>query len=611
MPLRLRTSTVRRKGKAYRYHQLTRAVRKNGKPTHEVVAHLGRLCGGEAEAIREALDQLAGRRLPAPDPSDPPRYRLDEIVGRAAPRYLDIAVVDRLWNEWGFAQFFAEHLAAGDDNVAPADVVEVLVANRCLAPMSKLRSTEWCPRTVLPELLGFAPRQFNNTRIHRVLNRLVDIEPALTRFLVAHPLRQTDIESLIFLDGTDTWFVGKGGDLAGDGKCKDGSRQDHRIQIALAVDQRGLPLRWEVFASNESENGQLGKWLDAIDALPGLNTVPLVFDRGFSTNDNLRLLVDRQRPFVTCARQPQLIDWTNDVDFASIASSPSAKRPPAALLCKAGLTQDPTDSDLFYVDQAVRTPHTTRSPLPKMRVVLFFRPTQYAFDTHRIEQQRKRLFAKLDEINEDLANAQKDRKEATTIARMQRELKKRQMQYDYTIELRPITVRNSNDTTVSSFQVELLARDYAEQKRDYNAGWRILLANEQDTRPAAELVRVYDQKHLVEDAFRTIKSFVDLRPIRHQKTPKIKAHVTICVLAMLLDRWLEIRLRERGVHDAVDRVYEMLEPCRLLVLGPRDGKDSHLQLTESDSLQRRLLTALRMEDLLHRLPFEQFQPRRY
>jgi transposase len=382
-------------------------------------------------------------------------------------------------------------------------------------------------------------------------------------------------------------------------------------QIALGVDRRGLPLRWEVFASSVGESARLSSWLDALDELPPLNTVPLVFDRGFSTHNNLAELVRRKRLFVTCARQPQLIDWSDTIDFASIARTPSGKRPSAKLLRTAGLTSDDEDSDLFYLDQGVRTPYSSTIALPKMRVVLFFRPSQYAFDTKRTEETRKRLFNELDEINADLAGAKNNRKKTSTLERIKRQLRKRHMECDYKPHLIPITVKAPKGKTVSSFQIELQPLEYTKQKRDYNAGWRVLLANPKDTRSATKLIRLYDNKHLVEHAFRTIKSFVDLRPVRHQTTSKIKAHVTLCVLGMLIDRWLELRLRERRIRDAVDRVYETLEPCRLIVFAPKSGTANRLQVTDVEKPQRRLLSTLGMQDLAETAPFDVMRPRRY
>ena len=596
MSLRLRVSTIRRKGKVYRYHQLTRAVRKNGKPTHEVVAHLGRLEEDEATAIRDALKKVAARRKGA-DGGEHTTCRLDKLEPVAALRYLDVAVVHRLWQQLGLGEFFEREIPRGRALMSPAHVVEVLVANRCLAPCSKLRVTEWAPRTALPELLGFRADRLRNTRVHRVLDALESIEPALTRFLVTHPIRGK-VDSVIYLDFTDTWFVGCGGDLGAAGRGKDGAKHDRLIQIALAVDSRGLPLRWEVLPGGASESKMLPSWITAVEQHPEFADVPLVFDRGFSVEGNLAELVARQRRFVTCARAPVLESWSDTVDFAAIAVTPANTSPDPEVLLSAGLTPSPDDDDVFYVDQGVRRPCTKRKDMPPMRVVLYFRPSQYKFDTYRSDRQRKKILAKVEDWNTELLAAKLTRKESTTRRKVERLLEKHHFEIDYSIRLEPITVIRGSKP-LGSFRIHLDPRREGPARRDRNAGWRVLLASPEDDRPARDLIRLYDGKHAVEYAFRTIKSFVGLRPVRHQRTPKIKAHVTLCVLGMLLDRWMELQLRDAGIHDAVDRVYEALEPCRLHVLDVDTGAQrlTHRTLTKINAHQHDLLSALNMNDV--------------
>ncbi|MCL4412207.1 MAG: hypothetical protein M1526_02490 [Candidatus Thermoplasmatota archaeon] len=39
--------------------------------------------------------------------------------------------------------------------------------------------------------------------------------------------------------------------------------------------------------------------------------------------------------------------------------------------------------------------------------------------------------------------------------------------------------------------------------------------------------------------FRTIKSFLEIRPVYHRKSERIKAHVLVCVLSLLISRMIE------------------------------------------------------------------------
>lgn len=592
--LRLRTSTVRRNGKTYRYHQLVRAVRRDGKPTHEVVAHLGRLSPEELRALQDGLGTLRPGDIAAT-----PGLLLDlrEVRARAALQYLDLGVIRELWRAWGLREFMQAHLPAGDAEMEPADVVFALVANRCLAPCSKLRVTEWAPRTALPELLGYDVERLNNTRIHRVLDAMEDVEPALTRFLVQHPVRQgEDDGAVLFLDLTSTWFVGHGGTLGRRGRTKDGAIRRHAIQIALAVDGRGLPIRWDVLPGNLFEAKVLPDWLEAINQHDELGAHCLVFDRGLATEDNIgRLLVDG-RHFVTCSRLTNIGEWGMNVDLRALAATPAGASPSSAALTAAGL-QATTHPDIYYVDLGTQVPKQLETiPAPGVRVIPYFRPSLFERNRESLERLRANVDRQVREINDALRAAKVTRTEESARKKVRDMLERFELLSEYAIHLEPIELPGKKKP-VGSFQVRL-ERVAEHGPRDLNAGWMVLFAHPDDSRPPLALIEQYHQKAVVEHDFGVIKSFVALRPIRHHTDARIRAHVTLCALALLLDRYLELRLAQAGIRDAVDRVYEALAPCRLQVLSGR-GRNvgCHLTLTETTPEQQALLAALGMDAL--------------
>ncbi|MCB9697195.1 MAG: transposase [Alphaproteobacteria bacterium] len=596
MALRLRVSTVRRGGKTYRYHQLVRSVRRDGRPTHEVVAHLGRLSPEEVEALQDGLGSLRPEGA-----SDTARLLLDlrEVRARAALQYLDLRVVHELWRAWGLREFLRARLPAGDAEMEPADVVFALVANRCLAPCSKLRVTEWAPRTALPELLGYEPDRLNNTRIHRVLDAMEGIEPALTRFLVQHPVRQEHGDgAVLFLDLTSSWFEGHGGTLGRRGRTKDGAIRRHTIQIALAVDGQGLPIRWDVLPGNTFEAKVLPDWLAALKEHKELDSHRLVFDRGLATEENIGRLLREGRQFVTCSRLTNIDDWGMKVDFAALASMPAGKSPTPAALAEAGL-QATSNPDIYFVDLGVQIPEQLGSvPPPGVRVIPYFRPSLFERNRESLVRLRANVDRQIDALNDELRNAKVTRKEPNTRKKVRDLLERFQLLSEYEVHLTPVELPGKKKP-VGSFQVRL-ERVAEHGARDLNAGWMILFAHPSDPRPPLELIEQYHQKAVVEHDFGVIKSFIELRPIRHHKDARIRAHVTLCVLALLLDRYLELRLARADITDAVDRVYEQLEPCRLQVLSGRGrNMGSQLIITDTTSAQRALLRALGLENLAH------------
>ncbi|EQD51333.1 transposase, IS4 family, partial [mine drainage metagenome] len=59
--------------------------------------------------------------------------------------------------------------------------------------------------------------------------------------------------------------------------------------------------------------------------------------------------------------------------------------------------------------------------------------------------------------------------------------------------------------------------------------------------PENEIVTAYREQWQIECSFRTIKSFLEIRPVYHRKPERIMAHVFVCVLSLLLSRIIEKR----------------------------------------------------------------------
>lgn len=71
---------------------------------------------------------------------------------------------------------------------------------------------------------------------------------------------------------------------------------------------------------------------------------------------------------------------------------------------------------------------------------------------------------------------------------------------------------------------------------------------------------MYREKDIVEKDFQVIKSVLEIRPIRHRSDEKVKAHVTICMLALLLERILRKNLKGEIYSRRSPRVAAYLSP---------------------------------------------------
>ncbi|MBX3729476.1 MAG: hypothetical protein KF858_09850 [Candidatus Sumerlaeia bacterium] len=136
-------------------------------------------------------------------------------------------------------------------------------------------------------------------------------------------------------------------------------------------------------------------------------------------------------------------------------------------------------------------------------------------------------------------------------------------------------------------------------------GCYLLRTNLIDKAPE-ELWRTYIGLTEAEAAFRALKSPLGLRPLHHQRTDRVDAHILTCFLALAMRRTLSLWMRESGLGTAPDKLLAELKEVRSLdiVLTAREQTEIRLRLVGTpEESTRVLLHALRL-----RLPN---RPRRF
>ena len=79
-----------------------------------------------------------------------------------------------------------------------------------------------------------------------------------------------------------------------------------------------------------------------------------------------------------------------------------------------------------------------------------------------------------------------------------------------------------------------------------------------------DAVALYKELTDVESGFRQLKDVLAMRPIYHQIEPRVKAHIFVAALALLVQRLLGRRLKEAGVDLSPARAMEALSTVRLV-----------------------------------------------
>jgi hypothetical protein len=134
-----------------------------------------------------------------------------------------------------------------------------------------------------------------------------------------------------------------------------------------------------------------------------------------------------------------------------------------------------------------------------------------------------------------------------------------------------------------------LVVDTKKAKAEERLDGKFLLSSSDDSLSADEVALGYKQLLDVERGWRTMKHTLDLRPVYHRKDERIRAHVLLCFLALLLTRVIEVATGKTWptVHRELDRMH----------LGEFHGSAGRvLQRTETTQAQRDILKALKINE---------------
>jgi len=106
----------------------------------------------------------------------------------------------------------------------------------------------------------------------------------------------------------------------------------------------------------------------------------------------------------------------------------------------------------------------------------------------------------------------------------------------------------------------------------------LLRTNCQEKDPA-KIWKWYIQLTKAEEAFRISKSDLHLRPVYHQKTDRVEAHILVCFLTLAMWRSLEMWMKSKGLGDCCRQLIKEVSTIRSLdvVLPVKDGTQLRLR----------------------------------
>ena len=546
----LRTMQRRRKdGSLVRYLQLAHNQRVGGVTRAEVLLNLGREDELDVEGLRRLARSI--RRYTDPGAEDGGRIEPAEGLEVVGSRPLGGAwLLDALWRRLRIAETLGQLLDRRRFTTDVERVLFALVANRALAPCSKLAAAEWaCEDVAIPGL-----ERMDDDQAYRALDLLVeaDAEAKLQEavFFACADLLNLEVD-LLFFDTTSTYFEAEP-DSAGEeppfrvlGHSKDHRPDLPQVVIGLAVTKEGIPVRVWVWPGNTNDQTVIGQVKDDLRGWR-LGRCVWVVDRGFSSDANLRYLTRGGGHWIAGERMRD--------------GSPDAQ----AALARPGRYQTVRDN-LRVKDVRLGDGDAVR------RFVVCHNPAEAERDKAERDAQLARLEA-------ELARIEAMRRKAKTT-------KKREAHTRAECALRdhPTLSRYLRQTASGRLQIDR-GKVAAEERLD----GKYLLSSSDPDLTAEEIALGYKNLREAERSFRDLKTTLELRPVFHRLEHRVRAHLVVCWLALLL-----IRIAERQSGQSWRRIATELQRLHLVTLQGDAGAVQ--QTTRPTDAQHTILTALEIE----------------
>ena len=517
------------------------SVRTARGPRSHVVAYLGTLPEAERCGVVEAAEghppvqqTLFGQRSSWVE-VDASRVRVERLRAFGGPW-----LGQELLRQVGLDTFLSEVIPEGREEIPWAVMAQVLVLSRLCDPSSELHIAEHFYRqSALPDLLGIPAEKINGDRLYRALDQLLPHKEALERHLKERlgTLFALDYDLLLY-DVTSTYFEGeaKGDPLAQRGYSRDGRPDCKQVCIGLVVSRCGMPLGYEVFAGNRHDSTTMEEIVETMERRYGCSNRIWVMDRGMISEEHIEFLQQHGRRYLVGTPKSALKKFEQELlceDWETVREGLEVKKCPS-----------PDGQETFILCRSA--------------------------DRHEKEKAMHERFAK--RIREGLE------KIAKTC-----EHKK---QDPLTIAQRVGRLKGINSRAAGLFNVHIASRPDGGAKvtwhevEDWRAwaelseGCYLLRSNVADW-SAEDLWRTYIQLTEAEAAFHIHKSDLRIRPVWHQKSERVQAHILVCFLAYVLWKTLAQCCRQAGLGDEPRKVLDELQQIGLVdvVLPTKNGID--------------------------------------
>lgn len=438
-----------------------------------------------------------------------------------------------------------------------------LICHRIDRPGSKLSILRWLKKVFIP---GIDKCDVTYQGLLRTMDILLEHKSEIERALADRLLTMFDTElDLVLMDATSVSVCTEASEheLFAHGYSRDGHPERKQYVLMLVTTKDGVPIYHDVHPGNSVDVKLVEETITQVrEIFPQVDRCMVVGDRGMLSEDNVMALSEAGFEHLIAAplkremKIREVIKQTHDelVAKANDLLSSAAEEEPI----KDVMTEADADGErvvVVYSMQIAQTQRQHRHAKIQSFLELVDRTT---------DQVEGRKGARLDD-------------EGALKRLVAQSVKRKVTAYFH--------IYRSED---GLFRVDDLedVMTYADQ-----CDGKLALSTNNKTLTPEELNSTYRDLQEVERSFRTLKSFLKIRPTYHWAENRVRAHVLVCVLSLVVERVMRLRLKAAGSSFSPAAALEELSNLTRVSLTLPSGEKRQL-LANSSPVQMDLFKSL-------------------
>jgi transposase len=451
-------------------------------------------------------------------------YLIDDISIKEVLDFGDIAAQHKIFEKLEICDIINKYSTKGGGTIDVGRLAEIMAINRNCDPCSRRKLPAWLETTVLPILLNIKPSEVNDKLFLRTFPYLQEKTTIPIQKEIYDKITQTfGIKTeKIYYDITSSYFEGKSCPLSKYGYNRDEIKGKVQIVMGLVVDQDGILITHAVHPGNTADVKTVDSMNKRLQNTFGIDNSILVVDRGMISTKNVKQLDINMQSYVFALKlknqEKEIIDLLRE-NLKPIDDNTSL-------------------AEVMLVDNSRRK-----------KYVVGHSKDVGKLSAEGFEAKLKRVEEKLQKIKSDIDSGKHKLTD------------RRKKNISCLLKTEKVVKYIKPEFNEVGFTFERVS-ETIEEARKYE-GVFLLSTTEIDLK-GEDVLKIYREKDIIEKAFRTIKSEIEMRPFFLSSETSVIGYVFICALAYQIRSVMKFHKKKCNSEMSIEDAFDILNRYKVV-----------------------------------------------